>query len=415
MTLHINRERLLSRLAALAEIGGLPSGGVDRLAFTEADRQARDHLQGWLREAGLEVRIDRIGNLFGRWAPPGCDGPPIMTGSHIDSVTDGGRYDGSLGVLGGLEAIETLQAVGHRPRHPIVVGAFSNEEGARFPPDMMGSAVYQGQMDLEAARTTVGIDGSTVGEALDRIGYAGAEPIGADRAPSDRPRAFLELHVEQGPVLEQAGLTIGAVTGVQGIAWTELTLQGTPNHAGTTPMAFRRDPGRVAGELVARTRALTVEFPGLLGTVGHVQLEPNLVNVIPREARLTFDLRHTDDAVLERAESRLHALINRLAEAEGVSVSTRWLARFAPVPFDPGLVERVEGTAQGLGHSVQRLPSGAGHDAQMIAAECPSAMVFVPSRDGISHNPAEYTAPDDLAAGADVLVNLLRDLSLEED
>ncbi len=401
-TLRINGERLLRRLWELGQVGALEGGGVCRLALTDADREGRDLVVRWMRELGLTVTVDRIGNVVGLRAGR-IEGPPVMTGSHIDTVATGGLYDGNLGVLAGLELIETLNDTGIVTRHPLAVAFFTNEEGARFAPDMMGSGVHQGALDLETCLSTVGIDGSTVAQDLTRIGYAGEVSTGDIRA-----RAFVELHVEQGPVLEEVGIEIGAVTGVQGISWTEYTIAGVSNHAGTTPMRLRHDAGYVAAAIATEARRIADETGGeQVATSGVIELEPNLVNVIARRAKVTIDLRNTNEDTLQRAEARMTQFVDALAQAEGVEVSARQLARFAPVDFDPKMVERVAQTAQALDYSMIRMPSGAGHDAQMFAPNCPTAMVFVPSRDGLSHNVREHTEPAHLEAGANVLAQVL--------
>lgn len=400
--LRIDIGRLMRRIEALGEIGALEGGGVCRLALSDEDRQARDLVVGWMRGLGLEVTVDRIGNLVG--LRKGLEeGPPVTTGSHIDTVRTGGLYDGNLGVLAGLEVIECLAEAGVTTKRPLAVAVFTNEEGARFAPDMMGSAVQQGALPLDEALAAVGIDGTTVGENLARIGYDGPEPVGAFRA-----HAFVELHVEQGPVLEEAGVAIGAVEGVQGISWTEYRIHGVSNHAGTTPLRLRHDAGYAAAAIACEARRLAREMGGdQVATVGAVTLRPNLVNVIANEALLTADLRNTDEALLQRAEARLAGFVRELAAAEGVEITERRLARFAPVDFDPETVGLVAETAEALGLSVRRMPSGAGHDAQMFAPNCPTAMIFVPSKDGISHNVTEYTAPEEIEAGANVLLRTL--------
>lgn len=402
----IDGDRLLERLANLAAVGSIADTlGCSRLAFTDADRQGRDLVVTWMRDLGLDVTIDGIGNAVGTWTPDGVDPSlaPIMTGSHIDTVATGGRYDGNLGVLAGLEVIETLIGAGITPARPLAVAFFSNEEGARFPPDMMGSLVYVGGLGLEEAQAVESADGATVGDELDHIGYRGSAPC-----PGLAPHGFVELHIEQGPVLEREGVRIGVVESVQGISWTEVTIEGQSNHAGTTPMALRHDAGYVAARIATAVRELATEFgPPQVATVGAIDLHPNLVNVVAARAVLTVDLRNTDDEVLIQAEKRLTAELDALATAEGVAISTRTLARFEPVHFDPGIVDLIDATATGLGLSIRRMPSGAGHDAQMLARVCPTAMIFTPSRDGISHNPAEHTDPEDLAAGADVLLQAM--------
>ncbi len=404
--LRVNGARLASRLERLAEVGARPDGGVNRLALTEADGQGRDLVAGWMRDLGLAVTVDAIGNVVG--VRRGLeDGAPVMMGSHIDTVETGGRYDGALGVLAGLEVLETLGDAGVVTRRPLAVAFFTNEEGARFQPDMFGSLVFTGELPLEAALATVGVDGAVAGEALRRIGYAGEAPVGRPNV-----HAYVELHVEQGPTLEAEGFAIGAVEGVQGISWTELTLTGQSNHAGTTPMRMRRDAGYVATEIAAFARRLAHDIGGnQVATVGALTLTPNLVNVVAEKAVMTVDLRNTDNERLTEAERRLAAFVAKTAAAEGVTVETRSLARFDPVAFSAPLVQRVESIAREFELKVKRLPSGAGHDAQILAAVCPASMIFVPSAGGVSHNIAEYTAPDQCAAGADVLLRLVTELA----
>ncbi|NNE96519.1 MAG: Zn-dependent hydrolase [Acidimicrobiales bacterium] len=401
--LSIDIDRLQQRLADLAAIGAIEgTDGCSRLALTDEDREGRDLVMAQMNELGLDITIDGIGNVVAVM-PGQTKGPPVMTGSHIDTVRTGGRYDGNLGVLAGLEVIETLKTAGVIPKRPLAVAFFTDEEGARFPPDMLGSLVYVGGMPLEQALEIEAIDGPTVGEELTRIGYAGSAPL-----PAAAPHAFVELHIEQGPVLEAEGITIGAVTGVQGISWQEVTVTGQSNHAGTTPMHMRKDPGLVAVECAAfvREMAMDIGHPQV-GTVGRIEFSPNLVNVIPASATFTVDLRNTDEAELRHCERRFADFLEAAAEVEDCTFEIRELARFEPVVFDPEVVALVETTAQELGQSVLRMPSGAGHDAQMLARVCPTAMIFTQSRDGLSHNPHEYTAPADLEAGANVLLHTL--------
>ena len=403
----ISAERLMSRIRRMGEVGALPGGGVCRLALTDEDKAGRDLLVSWMKELGLEVSIDVIGNIWGVRA--GAEqGAPVMMGSHIDTVATGGLYDGAAGVLVGLEVIDALNAAGAKTRHPVAVAAFSNEEGARFAPDMMGSGVHQGALDLKEMLATVATDGNGVfGEELERIGYAGDIP-----PATLTPRAYLELHVEQGPVLEQEKIQIGAVTGVQGISWTEYVIEGQSNHAGTTPMSMRHDAGAVAAAIAVEARAIATDFgPPQVSTVGVLEVSPGLVNVVPLRARLTVDLRNTDDDLLKAAENRLMAAAEAAAKAEGCTLKTRSLARFAPVVFDETVVAKVEAAAMERQMSVKRMPSGAGHDAQMFAPNCPTAMVFVPSEAGLSHNIKEHTEEADLVAGAQVLLDVVVDLA----
>jgi N-carbamoyl-L-amino-acid hydrolase len=407
-TPRVDGARLWRRLQELGEVGRIPGTerGVCRLALTDADKAGRDLVVRWMKELGLEVTIDAFGNGVGVRRGRE-DGPPVMTGSHIDTVATGGRYDGNLGVLGGLEVVAALNDAGVVTRRPLAVAFFTNEEGARFQPDMMGSLVWAGGLPLQQALDTVGIDGKKAGDELRRIGYAGPASVGRPSV-----HAYVELHIEQGPVLEAEGYRIGAVTGVQGISWTELTFTGQSNHAGTTPMSHRRDAGLVAALVAAEVRKVARELGGhQVGTVGALTLVPNLVNVVARTAVMTVDLRNTDEAALQEAERRVMGFAERAAAEEGVTLARRTLARFQPVAFDPRLVGRVEAIAAELGQRVMRLPSGAGHDAQIVAGVAPACMIFVPSVKGLSHNVEEYTAPEEIAAGAEVLLRLLTELA----
>jgi N-carbamoyl-L-amino-acid hydrolase len=334
-------------------------------------------------------------------------GAPVMTGSHIDTVRTGGRYDGNYGVLAGLEVVRALNEAHVVTRRPIAVAFFTNEEGARFQPDMMGSLVYAGGLGLNEAYAATDKDGAAVGDELRRIGYLG--PV---RPGAVTPRAFVELHIEQGPILDEEKVQIGVVESVQGISWTEYTVTGVSNHAGTTPMRLRRDAGYLAASVNVFARKLAWEMGGhQVATVGEMAFRPNLINVVPNRAVFTVDLRNTDEALLKDAEARVAAHIAEIAAAEKVEVEAKVLARFEPVIFDKGLVDRVEHHAKGLGRTTRRLPSGAGHDAQMMQRICPTAMIFVPSVAGLSHNVKEHTEAADLVAGAEVLLNLILELA----
>ena len=409
LALRVNGARLWSRLDALGEVGAVhgPNGewGSARLALTDEDREGRNLVMGWMHDLGLSVVVDAIGNVLGTRAGTDPDAAPVIVGSHIDTVRTGGRFDGNLGVLAGLEVLETLEQHGVDTVHPICVAFFTNEEGARFQPDRLGSLVFVGGMGLEDALDVCAADdGARLGDELARIGYAGPQPCPV----AVPPHACIELHVEQGPVLEDEGITIGAVTGVQGISWTELTITGQSAHAGTTPMRLRHDPGFVAAAITTAVRALAVEMGGAqVATVGRCEFTPNLVNVVPSTVTMTVDLRNTEETLLQQAEAVFGALCEQLAHEEGVTISRRTLARFEPVEFDASMVDLVEATAHRLGHTTKRIPSGAGHDAQMLARVCPTSMVFVPSVNGLSHNIAEYTSPADVTAGADVLLQVV--------
>jgi len=407
----IDASRLLGRLAELGAIGRDADGRLVRLAASDADKLGRDHLVAWIEAAGLELAIDRIGNIFGIWMPDGTrDRAPLLLGSHIDTVIDAGIYDGCYGVLSALEVIETLKASGFAPSRPIAVAAFTNEEGVRYAPDMMGSLVYAGGLDVETALATTGTDGSLLGDELKRIGYAG------DRKPGFlTPYAYIELHIEQGPVLEREGLSLGAVENLQGISWQRVTIEGDANHAGTTPMTMRRDAGHASARVITflRERAMASNTP-TVATVGCMEFQPNAINVIPSKAIFTVDLRDPDEDRLREEEAALARFLESLSAEEQVAISVQRLARFEPVKFDERIVATIETAARARALPCRRMTSGAGHDAQMIARIAPSAMIFVPSKGGISHNPREFTENDDLVAGADILLDVVTSLTEEK-
>ena len=406
--LRISGKRLQERIHALAAIGNTGDGGCCRLALTDEDKEGRDLVVNWMNDLGLVVEIDAIGNVFGTWKVGA--GAPVMTGSHIDTVRTGGIYDGNLGVIAGLEVIETLQSAGVEPQRPITVAVFTDEEGARFAPDMLGSLVYVGGLGLEAALDTKAIDGPRLGDELERIGYAGSLPC-----PGATPHAFIEYHIEQGPVLEVENQQIGVVTGVQGISWQEIVINGQSNHAGTTPMSMRHDPAYAVSMIGVFLRELASSMGGnQVCTVGRIELVPNLINVVPKSATVTVDIRNTDEELLQHAESTFLDFLNRLASTEGVQISTRRLARFEPVVFDDGVLDLIERESAALGATSMRLPSGAGHDAQMLARICPTGMIFTQSHKGLSHNPAEHTDADLLELGANVLLATMLALANDE-
>ena len=405
--LAINGPRLMRQLEQLAEIGRTETNACCRLALTDDDKLGRDLVVGWMKELGMAVTIDPIGNIFGTRAGSRPDLAPVMTGSHIDTVRTGGAYDGNYGVLAGLEVVATLNEAKQQTQRSLVVGVFTNEEGARFAPDMLGSLVYVGGMPLDEALDLKAIDGPRLGDELARIGYDGKADLGAHK-----PHAFIELHIEQGPILDIEGVKIGAVENLQGISWQELTIVGQSNHAGTTPMYLRHDAGYVASAIATFVRDLTRKMGGhQVGTIGKIDLIPNLINVIAARATITVDLRNTDEGLLQQAEHALATYLKELEQSEGVTITARRLARFEPVSFDAALADRIAHHAQALGLSQQRMTSGAGHDAQMLARICPTSMIFVPSVGGISHNPAEHTAQEDLIAGANVLLASLTELA----
>lgn len=407
--LSVDGERLLQRLQALGETGVSPSGKLTRLAASDEDRLGRDAFAAWAHAAGLDVRVDRIGNMFAVWeTETNRSQDPILMGSHIDTVIDAGRFDGCYGVLAGLSVIEALKVAGVRTGCPIAVAAFTNEEGVRYAPDMMGSLVFVGGLDVVEALNAVGTDGTLLGAELARIGYLGEGEPG-----SWRPQAYLELHIEQGPVLETERTPIGAVGDIQGLWWAKVVIDGTANHAGTTPMGHRRDAGVCAARIVTflHERASRTDSE-LVATVGCIDVEPNAINVIPGKVTLTVDLRSPSAHRLAEEERVLRKFLDTLSTA-GFGISTTQLARTEPTRFDQDLVEIVAEAALERGLKSRRMVSGAGHDAQMLARICPTAMIFVPSVNGISHNPLESTNPDDLIAGANVLLDVVTRLARE--
>jgi N-carbamoyl-L-amino-acid hydrolase len=362
-----------------------------------------------MRSAGLIVEIDAIGNIFGTWGGPAARSaePVVMVGSHIDTVADAGIYDGAYGVLAALAVVEALQRAGHTPRRPVTVAAFTNEEGAAYTPDMMGSLVHAGGLALADALAAVGPDGATLGRALERIGYAGPLAAGAIR-----PHAYVELHVEQGPILAHDGIPIGVVERLQGICWERITIVGAANHAGTTPMHLRRDAGYGAARIVTYVHDLAHASGGTtVATVGALTVEPGVVNVIPGRVVMTVDLRDADDGRRRRAEASLAGFVAELAEETGLHITRESLVRFDAVAFDPGLCETIAAAAAARGLRHRRITSGAGHDAQMIARIAPAAMIFVPSTGGVSHSPREHTSDEDLVAGANVLLDVVWQLA----
>lgn len=405
---NVNSQRLLQRIADLGAIGSTKEGGVSRLTLTDEDKEGRDYIVGLMELAGMSVRVDKIGNIFGI-RNGSEDLPPIMTGSHLDTVRNGGKYDGAYGILAGLETVETLNDFDIETKRPIVVGAFTNEEGARFQPDMMGSLVYAGGLDIDEALNAHDSGGLTLGEELIRINYNGDMPCG-----DIIPHAFIELHIEQGPILEIEGIGIGAVENLQGISWREIEFTGQANHAGTTPMQGRRDAGYCAASVAVFVRELAKRFgANQVSTVGEMKFIPNVINVVPSRARVTVDLRNTDNEILLQAEQELESFLTHLKSSEGVSIESRVLARFDPITFDQGIVAVIEKKANQLGLNNRRMTSGAGHDAQMMSRICPSAMIFVPSINGISHSPKEHTNAEDLIAGANVLLHTMVEKSNE--
>jgi N-carbamoyl-L-amino-acid hydrolase len=398
----INIDRLIGRIDSLAEMERRDDGSSSRLALTDADRRGRDQIVQWMHEAALTVRIDQIGNITGL-RPGRSPGRPVMTGSHIDTVGNGGRYDGIYGVIAGLEVLQSLWDADQVTERPLAVTVFTNEEGVRFQPDMMGSLVYSGGLALEDALSTKATDGARVGDELQRIGYAGTERCG-----EPVPHAFIELHIEQGPILDMENGLLGAVENLQGISWQEVTIRGVSNHAGTTPMQLRHDAGYCAARIGVFVRELANRMgASQVGTVGSVRLTPNLINVIPNQAVVSVDLRNTQDDLLSAAEREFNVFLKTLAQEEGVTIEAHRLVRTSPVIFDSKVLQAIEAVAAELRLPIRRMTSGAGHDAQMMARICPTAMIFVPSLGGISHNPREFTQARHLQLGADALLHTM--------
>jgi beta-ureidopropionase / N-carbamoyl-L-amino-acid hydrolase len=397
--LRINTDRLWSSLMELARIGATPKGGVKRLTLTAEDRGARDLFVRWAGEAGLAVEIDAIGNIFARRAGTAAAAAPVAMGSHLDSQPSGGKFDGAYGVMAGLEVLRTLNDAGVRTQAPLEVVSWTNEEGSRFTPVMMGSGVFADVFTLEHARAQKDLDGVTVGDALAHIGYAGT-------ARPHRLGAYFEAHIEQGPVLENEGKTIGVVQGALGQRWYDVTVLGQDAHAGPTPMQLRRDALLGASRLALEVNRIARTFPDYArGTVGFMQVKPNSRNVIPGEVRTTVDFRNAKASTLDAMCAELERAARSIEGECRVQIELRENVYFKPCAFDPALVAGVCEAARALGCSHLDIVSGAGHDAVYVARVAPTAMIFVPCEGGISHNEIESATPADLAAGCNVLLH----------
>lgn len=402
-TISINSARLWDSLMQLAQIGATDKGGVRRLALSELDGKARDLFIRWCKEAGCGISVDGIGNIFAR--RPGQDNslPPVITGSHIDTQPSGGKFDGNYGVMSGLEVVRTLNDHGIQTRAPFEVAVWTNEEGSRFTPVMMGSGVFIGAFPLESTLQRADLDGVTVGQALQAIGYAGPEKIGG------RPvGAYFEAHIEQGPILEDTNKVIGVVTGALGLRWYDVVVTGQDAHAGPTPMRLRKDALIAAAKMTAEINALAYRYqPNGRGTVGFMQVKPNSRNVIPGEVRFSVDLRHAEDGSLEQMEDEMRRRFEALAKDGNVSATVERVANYPACNFDGGCVSAVRNAAHKLGLSHMDIVSGAGHDAIYMARIAPTSMIFVPCEGGISHNETENAKPEDLAAGCNVLLDVI--------
>lgn len=407
--MRINAERLRASLADMARVGATPQGGVSRPTLTDADRAGRDLFAGWARAAGLAVRVDDLGNMYGR--RPGRDpaAAPVLTGSHLDSVPQGGKYDGTLGVLAALEVVRTLNDHGAVTRHPIEVVNFTNEEGVRFEPAMLASGALAGAWSREYAYGRTDREGRSFGAELERIDYLGD--------PANRPgplHAYIELHIEQGPVLEAAGIPVGAVEGILGITWLNVELRGQADHAGPSPMSMRRDALAAAGRIIDGVRAVArAEGDPAVVTCGRLSLEPNVINVIPGRVVFSLDLRHSKAEGLTRMEAGARDRIARICAEERVEAQVDVIWSIPPTRFDAGVVATVETAAAAVGVSCRRITSGAGHDSKYLAQMTRAGMIFVETKDGKSHCEEEDAPWPAIAAAANVLLHTVLRLAGE--
>jgi len=399
--LRIDGARLWDSLMEMARIGATPAGGCNRQALTDEDKRGRDLFLRWCRDIGCDIRIDRMGNIFARRAGTDSDMPPVITGSHLDTQPTGGKFDGVYGVLAGLEVLRTLEDKSIKTRAPLELVVWTNEEGARFSPAMIGSGVWAGEFSLEYGHGRADKAGMTIGGELERIGYLG----GAPAEPKPVTAAF-EAHIEQGPILEKQEQLIGVVTGVQGIRWYDVTFHGTPCHAGPTPMADRRDPVQALAWLCERLYSEVKAYSDdARMTCGDLRAEPGSRNTVPEKVVLALDLRHPKAEGLEHLHRTLYRLAEQVEEATGVTIDVREEWHSPPVHFDERCIEAVNSAAKDLGYSHRRMVSGAGHDSVYVSRVAPVSMIFVPCAGGLSHNEAESAEPDHLEAGGNVLLH----------
>jgi N-carbamoyl-L-amino-acid hydrolase len=398
--MRIDGERLWCSLMQMAEIGATPRGGCNRQALTDEDRRGRDRFVAWAREIGCSVSVDEVGNLFAARAGSDAGLPPVLIGSHLDTQATGGRFDGVYGVMAGLEVLRSLDQHRTVTRRSVEVASWTNEEGCRFAPAMLGSGVVSGTYTLEYAYSRQDKAGRSFRDELERIGYLGTVPA--------RPRAFsatFEAHIEQGPILENAGTQIGVVTGIQGAYWVDVTLEGVPCHAGPTPMELRHDPWRAACPIIEGAFELAAQrAPWARATVGDMKVMPGSRNTVPERLIASVDLRHPDSGVLEEMLSSFGRLVDEAAGRHGIAGRVDKVWHMPPTAFDPRLIDSIEACARSLGLSSHRMVSGAGHDSLHTAQFAPTAMIFVPCAGGLSHNEAEQATPADLTAGANVLL-----------
>lgn len=399
----IKGERIWHTLMEVAKIGATEKGGCCRLALTDLDKEARDLYVKWCKEAGCTIRIDKMGNIFARRAGQDNSLPPVMTGSHIDTQPTGGRFDGVYGVLAGLEVIRTLNDLDIKTKHPIEASIWTNEEGSRFAPAMVASGVFAGEFSLDYGLSRKDTDGKTMGEELKRIGYAGPEEVGGTPV-----HAFFEVHIEQGPILEEADTTIGVVTDAQGQRWYECTLTGVESHAGPTPMNRRKDALLGAARVIDLVNAIGLaNAPLACATVGMVNVFPNSRNVIPGRVFFTIDLRHPDDAVLASMDAALREGLAKVTNDISLGCEIEQIFYYAPIHFDDGCIAAVRAAAIENDYSVRDIVTGAGHDACYLSKVAPTSMIFVPCVDGISHNEVEDAKPEWITAGANVLLGAM--------
>ncbi len=399
--LRIDADRLWSSLMELAQIGGTEKGGVCRIALTDLDRQGRDLFVRWAKEAGCTVKVDKVGNIFARREGRDPSKPPIMTGSHLDTQPTGGKFDGAYGVMAGLEVLRVLHDTNYVTEAPIEVAVWTNEEGCRFAPAMVASGVFGGAFELDYALSRIDRDGVTFGDALKKIGYDGDEPVGGREVG-----AFFEAHIEQGPILEREEKTIGIVTGAQGQRWYDISWTGMESHAGTTPMEGRRDALVGAAELIVEARRIGSR-PNGRSTVGVIDSLPQSRNTIPGRVSMTIDFRHPDDDELTTMDAEMREAAAEIAKRHGLEVKIEQVWYFAPTPFTEELVDGVRRAARHAGYEHMDIVSGAGHDACYVARVAPTAMVFVPCKDGISHNEVEDATKADIGAGCQILLQAM--------
>ncbi len=401
--LQIDGKRLWDSLMEMAKIGATEKGGCCRLALTDLDKQSRDLFVRWCEAAGCSIKIDKMGNIFARRPGKTDDLAPVMVGSHLDTQPTGGRFDGVFGVLAGLEVVRSLNDLGLETERPVEVAVWTNEEGSRFAPAMVASGVFAGVYDLEYGLSRSDTDGKTMGEELQRIGYAGGEEVGGREI-----HAFFETHIEQGPILEAENKTIGIVTDAQGQRWYELTLTGVESHAGPTPMARRKDALLGAARIVELVNRTGLDnAPVACATVGMMEVYPNSRNVIPGRVFVAVDFRHPDDEVLAKMDATLRAGIEKIAGEIGLEYELEQIFYYKPVHFDETCVAAVREGAEAFGYQAREIVSGAGHDACFMAKVAPTAMVFVPCVDGISHNEIEDAKPEWITAGGNVLLRAI--------